>query len=97
MARGVMDEEITELTKRYLELISRDVHKTKDCYFLIEKVWAFGEPPYYQIVHNGYINRLEDTQKYKTAEDATRMLRDYLKRIVEHAESYDPSDWGWDG
>jgi predicted glutamine amidotransferase len=94
MAGGVMDEEITELTKRYYELVNRDHHKDRDCHFSIEKVWSYGQPPYYCIIHNGYINRLENTQKYKTAQDATRMLRDYLKRIVEHAESYDPSDWG---
>jgi len=91
-----LDEEITELTQRYYVLVNRDHHKDRDCHFYIEKVWSYGDPPYYVIRHYGYINELKNDQHYKTAEAATIMLRDYLKRIVAKEESYDPGRWDFE-
>jgi len=47
---------LTELTAEYYALINRDHHKDKDCHFYIQKIYSYGDEPYwqYQFLHYGY-------------------------------------------
>jgi hypothetical protein len=78
-----LEEEITELTNQWMKYVSVDHHKDRDCHWHIEKCWAYGEDPYYQASHSGYILESWTSPKCATEELASTLLRDKLKRELE--------------
>ena len=70
-----MSKTLTELTAEYYALINRDHHKDKDCHFYVQKIYSYGDEPYwqYQFLHYGYCWSVENffqdeenREKYKT-------------------------------
>jgi len=80
-----LEEEITNLTAKWYKYVSLDHHKDRDCHWHIEKTWSYGEEPYYQAYHNGYIINNWVSPKCDTAEMAMTILRDKLKNEIKSA------------
>lgn len=83
-----MEQEILELTQKWYEIVSRDMHKDRDCHFTIEKRWSYGQPPTYVVQHDGYIYETWECA-FTDAETAHRFLVSQLKEMIESEESYD--------
>lgn len=79
-------KEITDLTEEWYVVINRDHHKTKDCFFYINTVWQFGEPPKYRVEHYGYIvdNIIAE---FDTYEQAAEFLKNTLETMVEEQKA----------
>lgn len=80
-----LEEEITVLTDKWYKYVNLDHHKDKDCHWYIEKRWSYGDEPYYQAFHHGYIADDWSSPKCGTAELAQTILRDKLKNEVAGA------------
>jgi hypothetical protein len=64
---------LTELTTEYYALIGGEHHKDQDCHFYIQKIYSYGDEPYWQFLHYGYCWSVENffqdeanREKYKT-------------------------------
>lgn len=80
-------EEITQLTNKWMEFVSGDHHKDRDCHFYINTAFSYGNPPTYQIQHYGYIgDEFEET--YSTYEAALRGLRGRILKMVEEERKW---------
>ena len=80
-----LEEEITELCKQWMDTISGDHHKDRDCHWYIEKVWSYGEDPYYQAYHSGYLLDHWTSPRCGTSEMAATLLRDKLRNEINGA------------
>ena len=80
-----LTEEITVLTGKWYRYANLDHHKDRDCHWYIEKRWSYGDEPYYQAFHHGYLIEHWSSPKCGTAELAETILRDKLKNEVEGA------------
>ena len=80
-----LEEEITALTNKWMKYIGIDHHKDRDCHWYIEKVWSYGEKPYYQALHHGYILEGWTSPKCGTEEMAQTLLRDKLVKEIDAA------------
>ena len=78
-----IEEEITFLTSLWYKYVSHDHHKDRDCHFFIEKVWSYGNEPYYQPHHAGYIMEKWVGPKCETELLAMTVLRDKLKNEIQ--------------
>jgi hypothetical protein len=96
-----LQEEITELTAKWFKYVNLDHHKDRDCHWYITKTYSYGEEPYYEAHHSGYILDHWTSPKCGTEEMASTLLRDKLKKelhgAVIHLESIasdqDVLDW----
>ena len=96
-----LQEEITELTAKWFKYVNLDHHKDRDCHWYITKTYSYGEEPYYEAHHSGYILDHWTSLKCSTEEMASTLLRDKLKKelhgAVIHLESIasdqDVLDW----
>jgi hypothetical protein len=91
-----LEEEITKLTDVWYEYVNKDHHKDRDCHWYIEKIWSYGQEPYYIAYHHGYIINHWTSPKCGTEEMAMTLLRDKIKRELEHAVEYLNSTQYWD-
>ena len=80
---------LTELTAEYYTLINRDHHKDKDCHFYIQKIYSYGDEPYWQFLHYGYCWSVENffqdeenRKKYKTNFDPIKQIIDGKEYIL---------------
>jgi hypothetical protein len=80
-----LEEEITELTAKWQMYVSLDHHKDRDCHWFIQKTWSYGEEPYYEAYHSGYILDHWTSPRCGSAEMASTILRDKLKRELDSA------------
>jgi hypothetical protein len=80
-----LQEEITNLTAKWYKYVNLDHHKDRDCHWYIEKRWSYGDEPYYQAHHYGYVIDNWSSPKCGTAELAETVLRDKLKNEVNSA------------
>jgi hypothetical protein len=80
-----LDEEIIELTTKWYKYVNLDHHKDRDCHWYIQKVWSYGNEPYYEVFHNGYVIDTWTSPKCETEELAQTILRDKLKRELQSA------------
>jgi hypothetical protein len=80
-----LTEEITELTEKWYRYANLDHHKDRDCHWYIEKRWSYGDEPYYQAFHHGYLIEDWSSTKCGTAELAETILRDKLKNEIASA------------
>lgn len=83
-----IEEEITYLTKRWMQYIGPDHHKDRDCHFYIQKRWSYGDEPYYQAYHHGYVNKDFEGTKCDTLEEAQEELRDFIYLNFYHEEQW---------
>lgn len=49
-----LEERFTALTEKWMGVIGQEHHKDRDCHFYIERVWSYGDPPYWRARHSGY-------------------------------------------
>jgi hypothetical protein len=80
-----LEEEITTLTEKWYKYVNLDHHKDRDCHWYIEKRWSYGDAPYYQAFHHGYILEEWSSPKCDTLEAAEIMLVNKLKREIQEA------------
>lgn len=80
-----LQEEITELTAKWMKYVSLDHHKDRDCHWYITQTYSYGEEPYYEAHHSGYILDHWTSPRCGTAEMASTLLRDKLKRELNEA------------
>ena len=96
-----LQEEITDLTAKWYKYVNLDHHKDRDCHWHITQTYSYGEEPYYEAHHSGYILDHWTSPRCSTEEMASTLLRDRLKRelhgAVIHLESIasdkDTLDW----
>jgi hypothetical protein len=91
-----LEEEVTKLTDVWYEYVNKDHHKDRDCHWYIHKIWSYGEEPYYVAYHHGYIISHWTSPKCGTEEMAMTLLRDKIKKELEHAVEYLNSTQYWD-
>lgn len=80
-----LEEEITELTAKWMKYVSLDHHKDRDCHWYITQTYSYGEEPYYEAHHSGYILDHWTSPRCGTSEMASTLLRDKLKRELNEA------------
>ena len=80
-----IEEEITELTAKWYKYVNLDHHKDRDCHWYITKTYSYGEQPYYEAHHSGYIIDHWTSPKCETEELASTILRDKLQRELDSA------------
>lgn len=96
-----LEEEITTLTTKWYKYVNLDHHKDRDCHWYIEKVWSYGDEPYYVAYHNGYIADDWKSPKCDTEELAQTILCDRLKNLLKSAvndlKNLDEEGLSWQG
>ena len=99
------EQEITRLTALWYEYVGLDHHKDRDCHWYINKVWSYGDKPYYRIEHYGYVYYFQEANKnynkkfetYAEAEkalvqiikDAMRQEYKWAKVATKHIQAFD--------
>ena len=73
---------ITELNKRWYDVVSKDHFKDCDAYFYITKGWNYDEPSGWLIEHSAYIGCGPDGITYDTLEQAEEALIEYLEALL---------------
>ena len=73
-----IEEEIIYLTKLWYRYVGLDHHKDRDCHFYVQKAWSYGDKPYYQAHHYGYVASDFEGTKCDSLEEAQEELRDFL-------------------
>lgn len=82
-----LEEEITALTAKWYKYVNLDHHKDRDCHWYIQKVWSYGQEPYYEAHHYGYILDHWTSPRCGSEEMASTLLRDKLKNELRSAIS----------
>ena len=80
-----LQEEITGLTAKWFKYVNLDHHKDRDCHWYITQTYSYGEEPYYEAHHSGYLLDHWTSPRCGTAEMASTLLRDKLKRELHAA------------
>jgi hypothetical protein len=81
-----LEQEIVNLSKIWYNFVSLDHHKDRDCHWYIEQYFSYGDAPYYQAHHNGYIGDRFEGTKCTTLEEAQEELRDRLALEIHKAK-----------
>ena len=70
---------LTELTAEYYNLIGKDHYKDRDCHFYIQKIYSYGDEPYwqYQFLHYGYCWSVEN---FFQDEENIKKYQEYFDR-----------------
>lgn len=76
-----LEEEIVKLTQIWQYFVGQDHHKDRDVHWYITQYYSYGDKPYFQARHYGYIANDFEGTKCTTLEEAQEELRDTL--IVE--------------
>ena len=92
--------DVSRLTNIYNDMVCNDHHKDRDCHWYINKVWSYGEPPFYRVEHYGYVYKeVNEENRCQTYEEAEEYMIDQL--LLAILEEYDnqlgrlknPGDW----
>lgn len=98
------EEKTTELTNLWYRIVSLDHHKDRDCHWYINKVWSYGQKPYYRVEHYGYIYdeeslttqnehypllELAEIALIEALEDAIKTEEEWAKDVLENINDYD--------
>lgn len=83
-----VEEEIVYLSKVWYDYVSLDHHKDRDCHFYVKKNWAYGNEPYYEAYHYGYVAADFEGTKCDTLEEAQEELRDFLYMAIYKEEQW---------
>lgn len=89
-------KEITRLTALWFKCL--DYHKDRDCHWYIQQVWSYGDDPYWEVQHYGYIYQdvsIRCDTYDKALLQLTLSIKDAFKDEVEHAEQVinEPTEW----
>jgi len=94
-----LEQEITTLTAKWYKYVGFDHHKDRDCHWYIQKVWSYGEEPYYYAYHEGYVSERWQSPKCDTEELAQTLLRNHLAKLlsqeVERLRGLDQDELDW--
>ena len=80
-----LEEEIISLTAKWYKYVGMDHHKDRDCHWYITKTYSYGQEPYYEAHHNGYVIDHWTSPKCGTEELAETILRDKLRNELNTA------------
>lgn len=80
-----LEKEIEILTQKWYRYVNLDHHKDRDCHWYVTKTYSYGEEPYYEASHSGYILDHWTSPRCGTEEMASTLLRDKLKHEINHA------------
>lgn len=95
------EQEILKLTGLWQEIVCLDHHKDRDCHWYINETWSYGDKPYWEVCHYGYVFT-DRSIKYKTYEAAQKglieLIKEALANEVDWAERViqDPKEWDSD-
>lgn len=81
-----LEQEITDLSKIWYHFVGVDHHKDRDCHWYVEQYFSYGEKPYFQSWHSGYIGDDFEGTKCNTIEEAQEELRDRLLLEIHKAK-----------
>jgi hypothetical protein len=81
-----MQQEIVRLSNIWMRFVGQDHHKDRDCHWYIEKYYSYGEPPYYQAYHHGYIGDDFTGTKCITLEEAEEELLNAIRFEIHKAK-----------
>lgn len=81
---------IEELTSLWFDVVTNDHHKDRDCHWYINKVWSYGEKPFYRVEHYGYVYHPDEIaeNKFKTLEGAEKYLIYHLLEAIDGEYSW---------
>lgn len=82
------EKELVRLTEIWHRFVSQDHHKDRDCHWYIEKYYSYGEEPYYQARHYGYVADDFEGTKCKTIEEAEEELLNAIKFEIHKAKKW---------
>lgn len=82
------EKEITRLTEIWYRFVSQDHHKDRDCHWYIEKYYSYGEEPYYQAYHYGYVADDFRGSKCTTLEEAEEELLNAIRFAIHNAKGW---------
>lgn len=80
-----LQEEVINLTAKWYKYVNLDHHKDRDCHWYITKTYSYGQEPYYEAHHSGYIIDHWTSPKCGTEELAETILRDKLRNELNTA------------
>ena len=83
-----LEQEIVDLTRKWYVYVSSDHHKDRDCHWTIQQHFSYGDEPYFQAEHWGYIGGDFTGTKCKTLEEAQEELRDKLLFSIHDAKEW---------
>ena len=96
-----LEEEITLLTAKWYKYVGFDHHKDRDCHWYIQKVWSYGQEPYYYAYHEGYVSERWKSPDCETEELAQTLLRNHLDKLlvseIKHLQGMDQEALDWAG
>ena len=96
-----LEEKITMLTAKWYRYVNIDHHKDRDCHLYIEKVWSYGDEPYYIAYHHGYIADDWTSPKCATEEMAQTFLHNKLEKLliteIKRLQGLDEEELNWQG
>ena len=90
-----IEEEITNLSKKWIEYINLDGHKDRDCHWYVEQRFSYGEKPYFQAYHHGYVGDDFQGTKCTTLEEAQEERRDRLLFAIHDAKKWLEREIKW--
>ena len=83
-----LEEEITKLSYQWMRFVGLDHHKDRDCHWYVTQYYSYGESPYYQAFHYGYIGGTFEGTRCTTIEEAQEELRDRLLLEIHDAKKW---------
>lgn len=86
-----LELQVINLTNKYLNIIGPEHHKDRDCHWYVNKVWSYGQSPYYRVEHYGYIygglDRVE--RQFKTYKSALTFMIEHIQTAIKETESWE--------
>lgn len=77
-----------ELMKRWYEYVSVQHHKDRDCHWYIEVDYAYGDPPTYIAMHQGYVYDGGSGKERTTYAEAEQDLRDMVLDAIREQRAW---------
>jgi hypothetical protein len=81
-----LEQEIVELTNIWCRFVGQDHHKDRDCHWYVQQYFSYGDQPYFQAQHWGYIADDFQGSKCTTIEEAHEELRDRLALEIHNSK-----------
>jgi hypothetical protein len=85
MTTQELQEDITNLTEKWRQLVAKDHCKDRDFHFYINTVWSYGQKQKYRVEHYGYIFR-DIEEEFDTYNEAAQFLLNKIKEMIKVVE-----------
>lgn len=83
-----LEKEIENLSRAWYYFVGVDHHKDRDCHWYVTQYFSYGQKPYFQSWHSGYIASDFEGSKCDTIEEAQEELRDRLLLEIHNAKRW---------